>query len=62
MVEGRALIEAPTAEGVLSIINGFQIDFCHVSATEPVMTHDGKYISSVRFSNDTTITEVRKCG
>ena len=60
MVEGRALIESSTIEGVLSIIGGFTLEFCHVSATEPVATLDGRYISSDRFSNETTVLEIRQ--
>jgi len=58
MIEGKALIEASSLEGVLFLIEGFNLDFYHVSATEPVEAADGKWVSSVKFSNDKTIMEV----
>ena len=63
MIEGKAVIEASSAEGVLFILEGFHLDFWHVSATEPVSTPDGRFVSSVTFSNDRTILEIPpKCG
>ncbi len=57
VLEGRAIIESSSAEGVLFLIEGIKHDFHHVNATEPVTTHDGRYISSVRFSNEKTILQ-----
>lgn len=63
MVNGRAIIESSTPDGIQYLIESLQIEFHHVSATTPVKTCDGRYISSVRFSNDTTIKEVEPaCG
>lgn len=63
MVEGKALIEATSPDGVLMILGAIKTEFYYMSATEPVLTADGRYVSAVTFSNDTTIMEVKpKCG
>lgn len=62
-MSGKAIIEASSPEEVLLILGALRLDFCHMSATEPVRAADGKYVSCATFSNDTTIIEVRpECG
>jgi hypothetical protein len=60
MTSGRALIEASTRDGVLEVIEGLQRQFHHVSATIPELAPDGRYLSSVIYSNDLTVMEVAK--
>ena len=63
MDKGRAVVESSTYEGVISFLTTIQEGFSCVSATEPVKTWDGRFISSVHYSNDTTIMEARpECG
>ena len=59
MIDGRAIIESSTYHGVMELIESIENEFHYVSATTPVQTHDGRYISSVRYSNDTTIMEIK---
>lgn len=60
MIEGRALVESSTPEGVMEAIEVFQCEFHNVTATIPVKTNDGRYISSVIYSKDTTIMEIQR--
>lgn len=62
MIEGRAIVESSSEEGVMEAIEVFQCQFHNVTATIPVMTNDGRFISSVIYSNDTTIMEVNRAG
>lgn len=63
MDDGRAIVESSTPEGIIALIYGLRYGFHYVSATEPIKTPEGRFISSVRYSNDTTIVEVRPvCG
>lgn len=63
MADGRAIVESSTADGVLLAIDSIRRDFSNVSATEPVQTHDGRFISSVRYSNNQKPVELElKCG
>ena len=59
MTEGRAIVESSSAEGVWEAIEVFQCQFHNVTATVPVETADGRYISSVIYSNDMTIIEIQ---
>ena len=52
-MNGRLIIESSTHEGVLEVIDKIERQFRHVSATIPALTHDGKYISAVHYSNNT---------
>ena len=60
MTEGRAIVESSSPEGVMEAIEVLQCQFHNVTATIPVMTNDGRYISSVIYSNDTTIMEIQR--
>lgn len=60
MTDGRAIVESSSEEGVLEAIESLQCQFRNVAATVPVKTNDGRYISSVIYSNDTTIMEIHK--
>jgi len=60
MTNGRAIVESSSFEGVMEAIEVFQCEFRNVSATIPVITNDGRYISSVIYSNDTTIMEIQR--
>ena len=58
MADGRAIIESSAFDGVIEAIEIIQHQFGYVSATIPVKTKDGRYISSLHYSNETTIMEV----
>jgi len=60
MPEGRAIIESSSFEGALKAIECLQHQFHYISATIPVKSADGKYLSSVIYSNDITIMKVHK--
>ena len=60
MIEGRVIVESSSPEGVLEAIDCLQCQFYNVTATIPVKTNDGRYISSVIYSNDTTIMEIQR--
>ena len=58
MIEGRIIIESSSPDGIVEALEGLQRQFNHVSATIPVKTHDGRYISSAHYSNNRTIMEI----
>ena len=60
MNAGRAIIESSSAEEVEQAIACLQKMFNNISATIPVMTYDGRYISSVYYSNETINKEMTK--
>lgn len=60
MTEGRAIVESSSQEGVMEAIECFQCQFYNVTATIPVKTNDGRYISSVIYSNNRTIMEIQR--
>ncbi len=60
MIEGRAIVESSSAEGVMEAIEVFQCQFHNVTATIPVKTNDGRFISSVIYSNETIIREIQR--
>jgi len=51
MPDGRAIIESSDLDGAIEAIEALQQQFFYVTATIPVKTHDGRYISSVIYSN-----------
>lgn len=53
------IIESSSVEGIQFILQSLEGDFAHVSATMPVATLDGRFLSSAYVSNDRTIMEVR---
>lgn len=63
MVNGRAILESSTEEGVFDLLDMIREEFPHVSFTLPIKCADGQYLSSVIYSNDRTIMEVNpECG
>lgn len=58
MRNGRAIIESSTYEGVLYLIESIKGEFPTVWWTEPVKCPEGKFLSSVHYSDEIiTITE-----
>ncbi len=60
MADGRIIIESSSAEGVMEAIEVLQCEFQYVCSTIPVKTNDGRYISSVIYSNNTRTLEIQR--
>jgi len=56
--EGRVIVESSSFEGALEAIECLQCQFYNVTATIPVKTAHGRYISSVYYSNETKTVEI----
>lgn len=60
MTSGRALVDSNTPEGIYEAIHALERQFLVVTSTTPVKADNGRYISSVYYSNETTNKEKTK--
>lgn len=52
MANGRAIIESSSYDGVLILIDSIKAEYPTVWYTDPIKTADGKFLSSVHYSQE----------